>query len=117
MNRSRNHLEARRTARLITPAVVVFLFLTIQSPTAMGQTGGHTLFGDLKVDDKNVDDIVPLSFEILLYTESGTLLGRQTCANNSRYRFLNLANGRYDVVVEVEGTEVARVRVFVQSAY
>src|SRR4030095_6666317 len=34
-----------------------------------------------------------------------------------RYRFLNVADGRYDVVVEVEASEVARVRVFVQSAF
>ena len=45
------------------------------------------------------------------------MLGRQTVTNNSRYRFLDVANGRYDVVVEVEGSEVARVRVLVQSAY
>jgi tetratricopeptide (TPR) repeat protein len=75
------------------------------------------LFGDLKVDETKVEEVVPLSFEVLLYTEGGTLLGRQTVTNNSRYRFLNLADGRYDVVVEVEGSEVARVRVLVQSAY
>src|SRR4030095_7465226 len=78
---------------------------------------GHTLFGDLKVDETSVDEVVPLTFEIMLYTESGTLIGRQTVTNNSRYRFLDVANGRYDVVVEVEGSEVARVRVLVQSAY
>jgi tetratricopeptide (TPR) repeat protein len=60
---------------------------------------------------------MPLSFDIALYTEGGTLLGRQTVTNNSRYRFLNVANGRYDIVVEVEATEVARIRVFVQSAF
>src|ERR1051325_8553098 len=115
MNRARKSLEM--IARGVTSTILVFLFLIIQSHAVLGQAGGHTLFGDLKVDDKNVDDIVPLSFEILLYTEGGTLLGRQSVTNNSRYRFLNLANGRYDVVVEVEGTEVARVRVLVQSAY
>ncbi len=116
MNRARNYLETRQTARAITPVVVVFLFL-IHTLPILSQAGGHTLFGDLKVDDKDVEDVVPLSFEILLYSEGGTLLGRQSVTNNSRYRFLNLANGRYDVVVEVEGTEVARVRVLVQSAY
>ena len=107
MNRARNSLET--IARGITPTTLVFLFLIIQAHAVLGQAGGHTLFGDLKVDDKNVEDIVPLSFEILLYTEGGTLLGRQSVTNNSRYRFLNLANGRYDVVVEVEGR---RSRVF-----
>jgi hypothetical protein len=84
---------------------------------AQGQAGGHTLFGDLKVDETKVDGVVPLSFDVVLYTEGGVLLGRQTVVNNSRYRFLNLQDGRYDVVVEVEGSEVARVRVLVQAAY
>ena len=113
MNRARNCLDIRRR---ITPALLAFVFLIVQTIPAAGQAGGHTLFGDLKVDEKNVDGVAPLSFDILLYTEGGTLLGRQTVTNNSRYRFLNVANGRYDVVVEVEGLEVARVRVFVQSA-
>ena len=92
-------------------------FLLIHAVAAQGQGGGHTLFGDLKVDDTKVEGVVPLSFDVVLYTEGGTLLGRETVTNNSRYRFLNLADGRYDVVVEVEGSEVARVRVWVKSAY
>jgi Tfp pilus assembly protein PilF len=96
---------------------VVAGLLAFQPGTAAAQAGGHTLFGDVKIDESKVDTVVPLSFEIILYTESGTLLGRQTVGNNSRYRFLNVANGRYDVGVEVEGLEVARIRVWVQSAY
>ena len=92
-------------------------FLIINTFPALGQAGGHTLFGDFKVDETKVEGVVPLSFDVVLYTEGGVLLGRQTVTNNSRYRFLNLANGRYDVVVEVEAMEVARIRVFVQSAF
>ena len=98
-------------------SLLVFVLLIIYIAPTQGQTGGHTLFGDLKVDETKVEGVVPLSFDILLYTEGGLLLGRQTVTNNSRYRFLNVANGRYDVVVEVEGSEVVRVRVWVQSAY
>ncbi len=96
---------------------IASVLLIIYAITVQGQDGGHTLFGDLKVDETKVEGVVPLSFDVVLYTEGGTLLGRQTVTNNSRYRFLNLANGRYDVVVEVEGSEVARVRVWVQSAF
>ena len=117
MNRAHDCQQIQHPFRRITPALLVFVLLIIHTLPAEGQVGGHTLFGDVKVDDKKVDDVVPLSFDILLYTEGGTLLGRQTVTNNSRYRFLNVANGRYDVVVEVEGAEAARVRVFVQSAY
>src|SRR5258705_4511304 len=116
MYRARNR-EIRPTTRRIRSTLLAFFFLIIHTVPAYGQAGGHTLFGDLKVDETNVDEVVPLSFEIMLYTESGTLLGRQTVTNNSRYGFLDVVNGRYDVVVEVEGSEVARVRVLVQSAY
>jgi Tfp pilus assembly protein PilF len=104
-------------SKVVCLCVLVAVFLIVHTLPAKGQAGGHTLFGDLKVDEKNVDGVVPLSFEVLLYTEGGTLIGRQTVTNNSRYRFLNVADGHYDVVVEVEGSEVARVRVLVQSAY
>ena len=117
MNRAHNYREIRQTTRRIRSTLLTFVFLIIHTVPAAGQAGGHTLFGDLKVDETNVDEVVPLSFDIMLYTESGTLIGRQTVTNNSRYRFLEVANGRYDVVVEVEGSEVARVRVLVQSAY
>jgi len=103
--------------RNIKLALFASSLLIIYAVTAHGQAGGHTLFGDLKVDETKVDGVVPLSFEVILYTEGGVLLGRQSVVNNSRYRFLNVADGRYDVVVEVEGSEVARVRVLVQSAY
>src|ERR1044072_6742490 len=102
--------------RNIKLALLTSVLLFIHPLMAQGQSG-HTLFGDLKIDETKVDVVVPLSFEVLLYTEGGTLIGRQTVTNNSRYRFLNLQDGRYDVVVEVEGSEVARVRVFVASAY
>lgn len=116
-SRARNSPQTRPAAPRITPAALAFIFLLIHAVPAAGQAGGHTLFGDLKVDETNVAEVVPLSFDIVLYTEGGTLVGRQTVTNNNRYRFLNLANGRYDVVVEVEGSEVARIRVWVQSAY
>lgn len=117
MHRARTYSARLQTARAIRPALLAVVFLIVHIVPAAGQAGGHTLFGDLKVDETNVDEVVPLSFDLLLYTEGGVLLGRQSVTNNSRYRFLNLANGRYDVVVEVEGSEVARVRVWVQSAF
>src|ERR1043166_8169634 len=106
-----------QNCRGIRLALLACGFLIINTFPALGQAGGHTLFGDFKVDETKVEGVVPLSFDVVLYTEGGVLLGRQTVTNNSRYRFLNLANGRYDVVVEVEAMEVARIRVFVQSAF
>ena len=95
-------------------AVILVLALPVAVPA---QGGGHMLFGDVKVDESKVEGAKPLSFDIILYSEGGAMLGRQTVPNNGRYRFLNLANGRYDLAVEVEGAETARVRVMVQYAY
>ena len=117
MNRAHNSTRIKAAALRITPTFLALVFLIIHTIPAQGQAGGHTLFGDVKVSEANVEGVMPLSFEILLYNEGGTLLGRQTVTNNSRYRFLNVANGHYDVVVEVEASEVARIRVFVQSAF
>lgn len=115
MNRVRSVVEQLTSA--VSSVVLVFVILIIHSGPAKAQGGGHTLFGDFKVDETNVDEVVPLSFDLALYTEGGTLVGRQTVTNNNRYRFLNVADGRYDLVIEVEGSEITRVRVFVQSAY
>lgn len=113
MNSANNGPEARRAGIGLVLLTIVFLYTV----SVAAQDGGHTLFGDLKVNEAKVEGVVPLSFDVVLYTEGGTLLGRQSVTNNSRYRFMNLANGRYDVVVEVEGNEVARIRVLVQSAF
>lgn len=85
--------------------------LIVTPSHAMAQ-GSITLFGDLKVDDnKTEQDLKPLSFDIILYTLGGNVAGRQKVANNGRYRFLNLRGGEYDLVVEVENAEVARMRI------
>ncbi len=79
--------------------------------------GGHTLFGDVTVDESQLNGLKPMSFDIILYIEQGSVVGRQIVSNNGRYRFMNLPNGNYDVAVEVENKEVARLRVFVASAF
>ncbi|HEX8161887.1 MAG TPA: tetratricopeptide repeat protein [Pyrinomonadaceae bacterium] len=105
-------------ARLALCAALAALSLALApAAAASAQAGVHTLYGDLKVDESKVSGVKPLSFDIILYTTSGTALARQSVGNNGRYRFLNLANGQYDVAVEVENTEVARVRVDVFSPF
>lgn len=102
-------------AALVVAALLAAFALATLDASAQG--GGHTLEGDLKVDESKVEGQKPLSFDIILYAESGTIVGRQSIPNNGRYRFLDLPNGNYDVVVEVESTEVARIRVRVFSNF
>lgn len=86
-------------------------------PTSALQAGGHTLFGDIHVDERKVSGLRPMALEVLLYTESGQLVARQTVQSNGRYRFIDLRDGRYNVVIEIENVEVARVFVYVTSPF
>ena len=117
----RTDTESRRAGRafgaLARAALRAALLLMTLPGAASGQAGGHTLFGDLKVDESKVDGVAPLSFDIILYSEGGAMLNRQTVTNNGRYRFLNVPNGRYDLAVEVESAEIARLRVWVQYSF
>jgi tetratricopeptide (TPR) repeat protein len=80
--------------------------------SAMGQVGGgHTLFGDFKVEDRSGQPRPGNYFLILFDTQAGLPVAREPVSNNGRYRFLNLRNGDYYISVELEGEEVARVPV------
>jgi tetratricopeptide (TPR) repeat protein len=95
----------------------LFLLLIIAGFVAAQGGGGHTLFGDVKVDESGASGLKPLSFQLLLYTEGGALLLRETVPSNGRYRFLNLRDGRYVIVVEVESVEIARIPVYLESSF
>ena len=81
----------------------------------MAQTGDHTLYGDLIVDESKVDGLKPLSFDVILYSEAKILVSRQTVSNNGRFRFNNLPMDLYDISIEVENREIARITVDVRS--
>jgi tetratricopeptide (TPR) repeat protein len=87
---------------------VAALFVSTQSASAQGKL---TLYGDLKVDESKVQGMIPSSFNLILYSPGGTVVGRQTVPPGGRYRFIGLRGGDYDLVVEVDNKEVARVRV------
>jgi Tfp pilus assembly protein PilF len=80
-----------------------------------GRGGGNTLFGDFKVDDSNVSGPKPEIFTVILYTEATTLIARDTVSNHGRYRFVNVPNGQYYIVVEVEGREVVRINLVISE--
>jgi len=97
-------------------ASLVFLFwLALPVTVANGQGDNHTLYGDITVDESKVDGLKPISIEVTLYTESRVIISRQSVPTNGRYRFNNLATGFYELVLELEGREVARMRVDLSS--
>jgi len=89
--------------------LLVLFFLLMISTFAQG--GGHILYGDMKVDESKAQGATRLSYDVILYNLSRQIVARQTVTSNGRYRFNNLNSGVYDLVVESENVEVARIRV------
>ena len=103
---------------MIVLLVPVFSSVGVAQLEAMRERGPHTLYGDVKVEsEQGTNAAKPLSLEVQLYIINGTLVGRQVVTIPGRYRFMDLPNAEYDVVVINENTEVARVRVRVQAVY
>ncbi|MEW6211786.1 MAG: tetratricopeptide repeat protein [Acidobacteriota bacterium] len=75
---------------------------------------GHTLFGDFKVAGET-DPNAPITFNLILYTRTGNVVGRQTITNNGRYKFFGVSNGEYFLTVELANEEVARIPIMIQE--
>ena len=92
--------------------VLMLIALLASTPVAFAQ-GRYTLFGDLKVDESKAQGQLPLSFHVILYNTAGAVVGRQAVQPGGRYRFLGLRSGEYYIAVEVDSSEVARVRILI----
>ena len=103
--------------RFQVSVATLLILLTLFAPPCSGtcQSGGHILYGDIRVDESQVPGLKPITLDIILYTEGRTVVSRQTVSTSGRYRFNNLSSGFYDLGVEVEGREVARVRIDLSS--
>jgi len=102
------------SARPFLAASILALLLPL-TLSAQGASGDHTLYGDLIIDESGVAGLKPLTFDLILYSETGVLVGRQPTASNGRYRFNNLPIGVYQLAIEVESAEVARLSVDLRS--
>jgi tetratricopeptide (TPR) repeat protein len=111
--------DGSHTRAIVFAGGVMLVASLFFSATASAQVtrGQHTLYGDFKVDERHAKGMVPISFDIILYTETGLVVERQSVGAIGRFRFINLVNGVYDIAVEVEGREVARTRVNINSLY
>ncbi len=94
-------------------SLIIILGGSVIQP-ARPQGGGHILYGDVKVDDSKVTGMKPISYDLILYLGS-QIVRRQSVSNEGRYRFVDLSNGYYDLVVELENNEIARMRVEITS--
>lgn len=96
--------------------VLIAASVTIPGRSALAQRGTVTLFGDMKVDESKAGGMRAMSFNVILYNLSGNVLGRQTVPSGGRYRFNNVRSGEYDIAIEVENNEIARVRVMIAGS-
>jgi len=94
--------------------ILTVLVIALVASTALAQ-GGNILYGDLIVEEDKAGGLKPINYLIILYTANGYVQARQTVAPNGRYRFNNLVDGEYDVAVEVENTEITRMRIQLRS--
>ena len=101
--------------RMLRSSLVLLQALFLSSlicSTGWAQANTQTLFGDFKVNEKSVEGSTrPLSYQLILYADSGVVAARQTISNGGRYRFMNLPNGVFYLAVEHENTEITRVRI------
>jgi len=112
---------ARPRARRAALALICLAALApAAAPAALAQTqrpgdvvairrGDVTLYGDFKVEKAEAAAGTPQNYHVILYALSGTMVSRQTVSNNGRYRFLNIPHGEYNLVVELDNSEVARI--------
>src|SRR5215217_6978934 len=87
----------------------------IRDPSLTGRSGGKALYGEIIVDGEQLNNGKPVKIDLTLYTETRNVIERNTVSSNSRYRFNNLPQGVYELVAEVDGVEIARLRVDLRS--
>ena len=97
-------------SHLGVPQILSFVLIILCCQVISAQT--TTLYGDFKVADVKGDSVAkPLTYDLILYTDGGVIAARQTVSNGGRYRFMNLPSGVYFIAVELENTEITRIRV------
>ena len=78
--------------------------------------GGQTLFGEVRINSATADNSAPpSSIAVVLYRDGDGEVGRQSVANRSRYRFINLVKADYELAVEVDNVEIARMRIVIRE--
>jgi cytochrome c-type biogenesis protein CcmH/NrfG len=97
--------------------LTVLLVLLLTSLEVQGQRGvtpraggTHYVYGDIKVNQGQASG-KPISLDLVLFNEYGNAISRQRVSSNGRYRFIDLADGRYYIVVEFESNEITRITI------
>ena len=74
---------------------------------------GFLVYGDVKILDAEFVKDVPMILDLILYTKGMQVTARQRINPNGRYRFMDIYDGDYWLVVESDGVEVMRESIFI----
>lgn len=77
--------------------------------SADGSGPMHTIYGDVKVEGDAAPDVAQ-TFVVTLEQGYGQIFARDSVPAGGRFRFNNVPNGEYNLIVEVEGAAVYRER-------
>jgi tetratricopeptide (TPR) repeat protein len=88
------------------PLLLVLLTIQLCASSAMAQ--GLTIFGDVRVTTEN-NSVVAREVLLILRRVPDGEVARQMVSSRGRYRFTNLREGEYEIVVEAEGKEIGRL--------
>jgi tetratricopeptide (TPR) repeat protein len=103
----------KRIYKYLCLFLALLAFSAVASQRVVAQAN-QTLFGDVKIDDANMEG-PPAKVMIILYKDVGGEVGRQAVANGTQYRFNYLTVGDYQLAIEVNNEEIGRVRVAIQG--
>jgi tetratricopeptide (TPR) repeat protein len=115
---SARQLPTTTASRLIAHVAswVILLALNLSGSSAVFAQSGMTLFGDVKVDESKAGDSRIGSLTVVLYTLGGTnIVGRVTVPVNGRYRFNNVRAAEYELAIEAQSNEIARIHISVSG--
>lgn len=110
----------QRIILLVGLTLVLHTVVLAQLPGSSSQPGAgtrrnFTLFGDLKVEQSQNSGSENTIFDVILYTRGNEVFARQRVGNGGRYRFNNVFNGDYYLVVELDSMEVARLPILIPA--
>ena len=106
----------RNRNRSATPLLVLAMLLVIPASEFAQTRGSMTLYGDVKLHQDQPGDNSIGSLTIVLYAQGGaTIIGRTTVPVGGRYRFNNIPSAEYELAVEADMTEIARLHVSVSG--
>jgi len=110
-------------SKVVMSIVIGVTLLTAAAGLSFAQTNrsgsttrGFLLYGDIKIDDSELATRKPMILDLILYTKGMQVTARQRINPGGRYRFNDIFDGDYWLVVESDGVEISRDSIFISKS-